>query len=101
MKNVMGCLTAENWWADRRTRWRVIVLVIVLVGSGWLVEAQHLSVLEAGGALALLGLVAGLVIDWVVDGHRPAQATMIALAGAATPPAADASGGNQQSTGRP
>jgi drug/metabolite transporter superfamily protein YnfA len=58
------------WWANRRTRWRVIVLVIILTVFGWLIEAEQLTALEALGTMVVLSVVAGMFIDRVVDGGR-------------------------------
>ena len=88
MNTFVGCMAPEMWWSDRRTRWRVIVLVIVLISFGWLIEFPRLSVLESGGVLMVLALAAGFIINRVVDGRQPAGVAA-AIAGLAAPPLAD------------
>jgi lipoprotein signal peptidase len=79
MFNVMGCIAPETWWAARRARLRVIVLIIVLGYITWLVEQQHYSLTEAAGGILLITAVAGVMIDRVVDGSKAVLGQLAAL----------------------
>ena len=73
MNTVMECLAPEKWWADQRIKRRTVVFVIVLVFYGWLTASTPaMTPLEAAGMLLMIGLVAGVVIERVVDGNRTA-----------------------------
>jgi hypothetical protein len=67
---VVGCIPPELWWGDRRVRWRVIVFILVLACFGWLIEGLDYELFEAIGAVLLIGIVAGVVVDHVVNGSQ-------------------------------
>ena len=79
MNILMGCLAPEKWWADQQAKRRIVVLVIVLAFYMWLTVSTTMTPIEAAGLLVMVGLGAGIVIDRVIDGSRPASGEIAAL----------------------
>jgi hypothetical protein len=67
---LLGCIAPDAWWANRRARIRVVVIVLVMGCFGLLVSQPDVTFNEAVVELLVGGAAVGIVVDVLIGGVR-------------------------------
>lgn len=70
METIFGCIAPDAWWANRRARLRVVVIVVVMSGFGLLASRPGVTFNEAIVELLVAGAAIGTVVDVLLGGVR-------------------------------
>lgn len=65
-------MNTNAWLQDRRWRWRVVVLAILLIAIGALIWRGY-DPLAAAGAASMIFVLAAHVIGLIIDERQPAR----------------------------